>query len=252
MDPVQEVKEQTVSGENEPVISPEEAEAVSAVFESHRAFYGLLSRLYYSPLTQEEIDRLKTTLSDYNFDADADDDASKLLHDGLHMMRTELRSIDHDLRLDFNVDYTSAFYGIARYEKQVATPYESIFRGERRELYGEARDDVFSAMKHDRLKLKEGIDLPEDHLSFELQYLAILCERGKESMASGDYEEVLKNVKKQRAFIAEHILSWIDDLAKVANKVLEYDFYRGVLMATKGFLVLADEELASVEEALEQ
>ena len=222
------------------------------ILAGHRDFYGLLSRLYFAPLGQEEIDRLAAApLAPEEDDAgEGEDPAAALLAEGLRLMQATLALESDTLRRDLNVDYTAAFYGIAQYGKQVATPYESVFKGERRELYGSKRTEVFNAVKRDRLRLKEGIDLPEDHLSFELQYLAVLCERAAEQLAGGDAEGALRDVRQQRAFIQEHVLSWIDDLADVANNLLELDFYRGVLMATKGFLTLADAELAEIEEAL--
>ena len=222
------------------------------ILAGHRDFYGLLSRLYFAPLGQEEIDRLAAAplAPEGNGEGEGGDPAAALLARGLHLMQATLALESDTLRRDLNVDYTAAFYGISQYGKQVATPYESVFKGERRELYGSKRTEVFNAVKRDRLRLKEGIDLPEDHLSFELQYLAVLCERAAEQLTGGDAEGALRDVRQQRAFIQEHVLSWIDDLADVANNLLELDFYRGVLMATKGFLTLADAELAEIEEAL--
>jgi len=224
------------------------------ILAGHRDFYGLLSRLYFAPLGQEEIDRLASAPLAPEEDSAGmgagEDLAAALLAEGLRLMQTTLALESDTLRRDLNVDYTAAFYGISQYGKQVATPYESVFKGERRELYGSKRTEVFNAVKRNRLRLKEGVDLPEDHLSFELQYLAVLCERAAEQLTGGDREGALRDVRQQRAFIQEHVLSWIDDLADVANNLLELDFYRGVLMATKGFLTLADAELAEIEEVL--
>lgn len=227
------------------------AEEAAGILDGHRTFYGMLARIYYSPLKEEEIVALRGAglagpgMPGGESEASEVSEGERLLGEGLATMAKGLAEREN-LRRDLNVDYTSAFYGVVQYKGKTATPYESVFRDAAGELYGEQRTEVFNALKRDALRLREGIDLPEDHLSFELQYLAILAGRAAEALRAGRLQDALAGMAKQRAFIDEHILSWIDDLADMAQKLLELDFYRGVLKATKGFLLVVRDELEAL------
>ena len=214
---------------------------VISMLQGHAAFLDLMARVLFSPLSQSDIDSLRASGLSAADDEPASD-AERELAEGLRLMDEGLAG-PGDVRLDLNVDYTGAFYGVSQYEGKFAAPFESVFRDGKAELYGESRNEVFRQLKGDALRLRDGIDLPEDHISFELQYMAILERRAAEALASGDGAAAARLMRKASAFAREHPLSWIDDLYAVADKLLELGFYRGALKATKGFAILACEEL---------
>ena len=217
------------------------------MLQGHAAFLDLMARVLYAPLSQEDIDGLRKAGLDG--EGEPANEAERELAEGLRIMAKGLAA-SGDLRLDLNVDYTGAFYGVSQYEGKFAAPYESVFRDGKGELYGESRQEVFKQMKADALKLRDGINLPEDHISFELQYMAILERRAAEALATGDSAAAAKLMGKAATFACEHPLAWIDDLYALADKLLELGFYRGVLKATKGFVTLACEELDEAAQSL--
>ena len=200
------------------------------VVKNRSAFYRTLSSLYFNTLTQEQIDRLAQT----DFSAFGADEP--LLIAGFDDMRRYLRKRNTGTRQELAVDFTSTFLGSQTYEGRTATPYESVFRSESGELMQEPRNEVYRTFKKAAIKLREGVDLPEDHLSFEFEFVAILCDRIVEALNDDDAASAVRILKSQRTFIEDHILSWFDDLAERANKLLQTRFYRGVLKITKGYL----------------
>lgn len=195
-----------------------------------REVYGLLSRLMFSPLSQQEIDAL----------ADMDllrqfPEADSPFSEGLREMARCLQNGSATIRQDLNIDYTSAFYGVNQYEGKVATPYESVFRSEDGLLFQKPYTEVYQSYKRNCVKNDSELNLPADHLSFELQFLGKLCEKAADSLASARTEEARTLLDEQRDFIESHILSWIDDLSAVAGKLVKLDFYRGVLKVVRGF-----------------
>lgn len=192
--------------------------------------YGLLARLMFAPLSQQEIDAL----------ADMDllrrfPEADSLFSEGLREMACCLQNGSSTVRQDLNIDYTSAFYGVNQYEGKVATPYESVFRSEDGLLFQRPCTEVYQSYKRNCVKTDPELNLPADHLSFELQFLGRLCEKAADHLANARTEEARALLDEQRDFIESHLLSWIDDLSEVAGKLVKLDFYRGVLKMVRGF-----------------
>lgn len=215
------------------------------VLKNRSAFYRTLSSLYFNTLAQEQID----TLAHTDFSAFGADEP--LLIAGFDDMRRYLSKRNTGTRQELAVDFTSTFMGTQTYEGRTAAPYESVFRSESGLLMQEPRNEVYRTFKKAAIKLREGVDLPEDHLSFEFEFLAILCDRIVEALNDDDAGRAIRILKAQRTFMEDHILSWFDDLAELANKILQTRFYRGVLKITKGYLKVDAEAIQELIAELE-
>lgn len=215
------------------------------LLEGHAAFLNVLARLYYKPLSDEELANIaRLNPSDFPL-------GNAEIEEGLEEMLAYLRRGGSTLRQDINVDYTAAFYGISAWEGQVATPYESVFRSEEGILMQRETINAYRAYKAEAIRKDPDLGVPDDHLSFEMQFLAMMCERAAACLRAGDVSEAARNIGVQASFLDEHILSWFESMASVANKILEKPFYRGVLKATRGFLALERADLAEMAQALE-
>ena len=146
-------------------------------------------------------------------------------------------------------DFTGAFYGIRTREGRTAQPFESLFRTQRPgQLMGEARSEVYRELRAHQLRVPEGVDLPEDHLSFICAYLAHLCDKTAQALREGDRTGARELLKRQRAFFDAHVASWTSAFLAQAETMVETRFYRGVLKLTGAFL---DEEPAAMGETEE-
>lgn len=208
-------------------------EAISgyaSLLEGNAAFLNMLARLYYKPLSQEELEAVAALdMDEFDFD-------DPRVAEGLKESITYLRAGGTTLRQDVNVDYTSAFYGINSYEGKVAHPCESVFTGEEGLLMQAETRAVYRIYKSEGIKKEDDLGVPDDHLSFELQFLAKMCTRAAEALAMGDVAEAIRNMKVQLAFLDEHILVWYPKMKAVAMHLLLTPFYFGVLKATDGYL----------------
>jgi len=213
--------------------------------------YRMFSRLFLKPLTEEEIEGLAAT--DYIGIAQSLKEGSAneggLLAEGFNDMGRDLRKRHTGTRQLLATDYTMCFDGVDAYEEQVAVPYASVFLSEEELLNQAPRHQVYQIFVAESLGLKTGIDLPEDHLSFELEFLGILSDRAARALDAGDTKEAVRNLEISRDFIVNHILTWIDLLTQRAYKFLKTRFYRGVLKATKGYLEL---DLKTIDELIEE
>ena len=204
--------------------------ALRAVLRNRATFYRTLSSLYFATLTQQQIDSLAEA------DLAAFGAGEALLESGFDDMRRYLRKRNTGTRQDLAVDFTSAFVGAQAWEGRYAVPYESVFRSKSGLLMQEPRNEVYRTYKQAAIKLKEGVNLPEDHLSFEFEFLAITCDRTVEALDDGDSARAIELLESQKTFIEDHILSWFDDFTELATKILTTRFYRGLLKITKGYL----------------
>jgi len=221
------------------------AAALIAVLEGRSAFYRTLSGLYYRTLTQEQIDALSATdFSEFG----ADD---PLLTEGFDDIRRYLRKRNTGTRQELAVDYTSAFEGTKAFKGERAVPYESVYLSETGLLNQEPRNEVYRTYKKSAVRLREGVNLPEDHLSFEFEFMAIMSGRAIDLLQGGQTDEAIKNLELQKTFLQDHILSWFKQFADRATLVLKTRFYRGVLKITEGYLALDFETLEDLIAELE-
>jgi TorA maturation chaperone TorD len=207
--------------------------------------YRMLSRLFFKPLNVEEIEDLAA--SDYITVAKSLE-GTGLLAEGFNDMGRALKKRHTGTRQQLSTDFTMCFDGVETIDDLVAVPYASVFLGEKALLNQEPRHKVYKFYQSEHINLKHGVNLPEDHLSFELEFLAILSDHAAWALEQGDRDEVGRNLELSREFINEHILSWFDLFAERAVKILKTRFYRGALKATKGYVEL---DLATIDDLLE-
>lgn len=216
-------------------------QALAAYMESRTDFYRMLHKLYKMPLSQKDLDAL---------DAEEFKRLSEQLDDGLmscgfNDMYRFLRRRNTGTRQVLGADFTKVFMGTATYEGLSAQPYASLFVGESRQLMGSERTLVNLVYRENSVRLSSGIDLPEDHLAFECEFLAIINERAVNALRAEDAPLAVKQLKLQKAFIEKHILNWFPRFYALANKLVDTRFYRGVLRVTKGYF--EDEPVAIAE-----
>jgi TorA maturation chaperone TorD len=210
-------------------------ETITSVLAGRNDSYRMLSRLYLSPLSEQDIDGLIAT--DFAAVAGALED-SGLLSKGFEDMGRALAKRHTGTRQQLATDFTMCFDGVEAVEGQVAVPYASVFLSEKALLNQEPRHEVYRLFRSESIGLKSGVNLPEDHLSFELEFLAVLSERTKKALDAGDTDELIRNLELSRDFINGYILTWFFLLRDRALKILKTRFYRGVLEATEGYLEL--------------
>lgn len=180
--------------------------------------YRLFARLLFCPLSQEDLDALAQALP-------VTGEQPGPLNDVARALRLRHSGTREELAADF----TGAFYGAVSCEGRYAMPYESLFRGENGLLMGEARGEVYHALKAACVRVHEGLDLPEDHLSFICELMALLCDREAEALRAGDEVAAAKVASEQARLFAEHVENWYGDFCALAQRIVQTRFYRAVL-----------------------
>ena len=143
-----------------------------------------------------------------------------------------------DRRTQLACEYARVFLaaGIYGKNKSVAVPNESVFTSPEGQIMQESRDQVLRIFAEDGFKVDPNLHEPEDHLSFELEYLAHMSERGAQLLLDADIAGVKRNLKRQGSFIKEHLLNWLPKLTSCARTYAKLSFYLGLLEVATGSL----------------
>ena len=204
------------------------------LLDARAAFYRMLSSLYFTELSEEGIESISNKgLDGVSFDDEAIDEGFREIADYLSLR-------DGSTRQELAVDFAGSILAAGSYEKRCATPYESVFTSESGLLMQDARDDVYRIFCESHLEVEESLRMPEDHLSFELEFMARQSEECSSLAREGKVQEALAALSVQKSFLERHLLNWIDDYCDCLDEVARTGFYKGVSKITRGF-VKADE-----------
>lgn len=249
-----------------PCGSSEAGEAVElrAFFENAAAFYALLSSIFYLELTEEQIDGLAE--SGFAFP----DDGSEM-GDACASMRRYLARRGPDARQDLAVDYARVFLAAGVYEGETAVPYESVYTSPEGILMQDSRDEVVREYRRWGLAIPRDLNVPEDHLAFELEFMGHLSERiaaglGAEGALAGAVGQAVERSPKvgedvsaddahdarvmmeaQAVFIDEHLLNWVPRLLERVRKFARTPFYPAITQIALSYI---GENRAVLKEAL--
>ncbi len=210
---------------------------MTASCEAREGFYRFLASLFLYEPTDEQIQTMART----PLPADAEGEIGR----GYGLINEYLRHRDLGTRQEIAVDYARTFLGAGHYETITAPPYESVFTSEDHLLMQDARDGALAYYRAENLDLPADNTTPEDHVGFELQFMATMIERMAAAADAGDDARVRELVERQRGFFTEHLANWLPMFARAIDANCKTDFYHGVACLTRG---LVAEERATVDE----
>ena len=202
---------------------------VAVVNAARMGFYEFLASMYKLELTNEQIESLAAQ------SLPVDDE---YVGAGYAEVKEYLRHRDSGTRQELAVDYARVFLCAGMYEQLMAPPYESVYTSEEHLLMQDARDSAVAFYLGEELGLPADNTTPEDHLSFEFQFMAKLVERAQVALDAGDDARYLELCTKQQAFYDEHLINWVPRLCADVRAYAKTAFYRGVADITEGFMKL--------------
>ena len=206
------------------------------------SFYDMLAVFYRNALSQQQIDQL----ADFDFASlDVDND---LMRAGFDDIRRYLRKRNTGTRQALATDYTSTFAGLKTYQEKTAIPCASLFVSGLGHFYAERHRVVYGIYKQECIRVAEGVNLPADHLAFELEFLGIMSSECREALERGDVDAALHKLDVSIDFIDNQILDWFGKFEEVAKEIVATRFYRGVIRITQGWLELDRQTAADVRD----
>ena len=227
----------------------EREELASQLVEVNRgraSFYRMLAQLYFKELTAEQVKHL----AGMDFSGMSGDDET--IAEGYADIRRYLRHANGGTRQELACDYAHTFLAAGNYETFAATPYESVFTSEMGLLMQEARDEVYKTFCSQHIQPDESLHLPEDHISFEFEFVATMLDRINDASLDGAFGYACELAQVVSDFHRDHQLNWIDDLCDSIDDVAQTRFYKGVGKVTRGFVHADTEVIADEIDALRE
>lgn len=227
----------------------EREELASQLVEVNRgraSFYRMLAQLYFKELTAEQVKHL----AGMDFSGMSGDDET--IAEGYADIRRYLRYANGGTRQELACDYAHTFLAAGNYETFAATPYESVFTSEMGLLMQEARDEVYKTFCSQHIQPEESLHLPEDHISFEFEFVATMLDRINDAILDGAFGHACELAQVVSDFHRDHQLNWIDDLCDSVDDVAQTRFYKGVGKVTRGFVHADTEVIADEIDALRE
>ena len=208
------------------------------------AYYRMLGELFFRELTQEQVEHLA------GMDFAGMDGGDELIAQGYDDMRRYLRHVNSGTRQALACDYAHTFLAAGNYETFAATPFESVFTSQLGLMMQEARDDVYRRFCEARVAVDEGLRTPEDHLSFEFEFMAAQAGEQARALHAGDTAAAASALRTQREFHRDHLLNWIDAYCDCLQSCAQTRFYRGVAKLTRGFVHMDEDMMDDAAETL--
>ena len=213
-------------------------EEMRAANDARASFCRFLASLYLYELTEEQIEAFA------HLECPGD---GSTIDGALGAMKEYLRHRHGGTRQDLAVEYARVFLGAGTYDRILAPPYESVFTSEERLLMQDARDGAVAFYRRGGLDLPADNTTPEDHLGFELQFMAALVDRASRAIEARDSAALAEAVRMQRDFFALHQENWLPLLCDAVEQFAETGFYQGLAALTRGYV---EAERAFLDEAV--
>ncbi|MCD8317207.1 MAG: molecular chaperone TorD family protein [Eggerthellaceae bacterium] len=217
-------------------------------FEASADTYLFLSQVYFRELNDEAIEILAA-------EAPPEKSGYENIDEGYRLIKRYFRFSGGDRRTQLACEYARVFLasGVHSDEKRTAVPYESVFTSEEHIVMQDSRDDVMKIFARDGFKVDPSLHEPEDHLSFELEYLSEMNRRALEIAESeSSMEDLYDNLQKQKDFMERHLLNWLPELYKAAENHARLAFYLGMLRVTMGFLEQSRDIIINICDQIEE
>lgn len=117
-----------------------------------------------------------------------------------------------------------------------APPWESVYFSETRQTFQQETRDVRLAFERLGLQINSSNKEPQDHIAFELAFVAYCAALAVAASEREDAEAFTEVTTIQRAFLEHHLLRWGCKWAELAQSHAHTNFYRGLACLVSGGL----------------
>ncbi len=217
-------------------------------------YYQLLARLFYQEIDEAFAAQFVGAQPVLALDECADG-IERSFARGSNRMRKFLQRRTADSITETRCDYARVFLGAGSVTKVPVSPFESVYADEGRLIMQASRDGACAAYAADGLAVSDGFNMPEDHISFEFQYMALLLNRcadalggtqdeGPVAAADAARAQAATYREKAQAFFAAHLAPWVPLFCEEAADLAQTPFYQGLLEATAAWMALECAQMA--------
>lgn len=118
-------------------------------------------------------------------------------------------------------------------DKALASPFESEFLSEDDSRPERQALEVRSIYERYGLQVPMKHQIPDDHLSFELQFMATLCDQLVNAWRIGEPAAINRLFTDGLSFLDRHLLLWLGRFSDRVLQCSQTDFYRGMALVAR-------------------
>lgn len=224
-------------------ITTVDAEALAQDCRLRACYYQFLARLFYEELTDEFIDEFVATQQVLPLGGEATE-SERAFAQGSNRMLKYLQRKTPDTLTQTRCDFAHTFLGAGSVTKVPVSPFESVYADDGRLIMQGSRDVACALYAAEGLEVRDSYNMPEDHVSFEFQYMALLLNRQAEALESRGAEGAEADARAEayglraRNFFADHLAPWVPVFCEEAAALASTAFYRGLLQTTAAWMAL--------------
>ena len=212
-------------------------------FQGASGFLGAMGSAFLHEMTEEQI----SALAAVDFASLADEGAG----DAFGRLSRYLRRRGPNARQDLAVDYARVFLAAGIYDGDTAVPYESVFTSSEGILMQDARDQTLACYRAWGMEVDPSLQMPEDHLGFQLEFAAFLCRSVGDALACGDDERACEAAEALASFIDAHLLNWLPQLQARVEEFAQLAFYPALVAVSIEYLGLLKDACAQLIAGIE-
>lgn len=190
-----------------------------------RTLHGLPDRAFMSELVNQRVFEEVPFLP-----ADVAEPGLSLLMKWTEECGDELSQDDFEC---IRAEYTRLFVGFRRV---VAPLWESVYFNRDRMVFQKQTFQVRAMYTKYGLEIDSFGHEPDDHLAYELLFIAHLCNRCAEFVQTEEEDALAKTVADLISFTLCHPLSWVSKWSKTVQQEASTDFYRGYALLVESAL----------------
>ena len=197
-------------------------ETVLQELEAYAAACDVCASLLIQSPTDESLTQLaslKDLLTEEPFSSISADAAAQMAQ-----VLGEYQANPEEVLAELRQDYTFLFYMVSLSK---SSPFESVYVSEDRTMCGPALLAVREVYRQWGVKLPEGASSLEDHMGYELSFVAHLLGIAMDHLEQGESYD--KELEALAAFVKEHINAYADEYFDHSKKAARTDFYKGVM-----------------------
>ncbi len=194
------------------------------LLEEGEALFTLLGRLIYGAPERELITQFteEKLYEDIPF---VDESAAAEARAEFSAWRDEWLAMDANRAFtELRAEYTRIFVGL---RKVLAPLWESVYFNRDRMVFQEETFQVRSMYRRYGLQIDKLQHEPDDHLCYELLFIAALFRDCKQRIEEGDRDAAEKTWADLRSFALFHPLTWVSQWNELVQENTKNGFYRG-------------------------
>lgn len=149
-------------------------------------------------------------------------------------------------RLGATGDHSNLFVGPTHV---LAPPWSSIYLNERT-LFGAATAQVGETYRRFGLQVPNRGQEPEDHIAFELEFVAEMDRRVQSALEREDPVTACEDLAALDDFLVGHVQVWLGRFLSLVEEQAETAFYRGLAKITRSLVAMEAQHVSELRTLL--